>query len=229
MNQDKPSPGVVAYLFGVLLAFAACTLVIGRTFSTHMTVIVSAGMMLGLCPFVAIGPIHFLFQKGVVALVRKFDCPSFVTRRIGLLINLPAAVLVLTLVASAALPPTRAAKQRMFELITKERKPGSVEIIGYEFNRGLNEGSSSFAFTISDAELDQLISNLALTNATTDIDPKAIGLYRLKLAELGAADFSLESPITAYEGVMQKGVTEYRQVVVVGKNRQEALLLHSFH
>ncbi len=228
-GQSKTSRGVASYLVGALLAYGVCVVAMGKGFSSDVREAISVGLFVGVCPFVAIGPLHFFLQRGLRSLLVKHGRSEFLTRRTAVLINVPALALFLILLVPAALPPSQAARREMFERVTKMPAPDSAEIVGYKVIQGLNEGWCALAFKISEDHLDQLIKDMNLSVSATNLVEHRVNYYRERARQAGAVAFQFESPVMLYEVTITKGIDRYRKELVVGTSRCEVLLVDSYH
>jgi len=143
-------------------------------------------------------------------------------------LNLPASLWLLLILVSAVLPPGNDAKLRVFKAVAKQNPPASIQMVGFERERGMNEGHCSMVFRISESDFYQLIASLNLTVEKSDLDDHALSEYRRIAAKSGGSIFKFEAPGKLYSIKTDNGTLHSSTSIIVGTNCQEVLLINSF-
>jgi hypothetical protein len=229
MDHEKSPPPVPAYLLGVLLAYGICVLISGRLFATRLLEIVSLGLVSGLCPMVIVGPAHFLVQRLTYPIVSQFMTPVKMRRWGVLLMNLPALFVMGSLLLSMGRTPSAASRVARFKELTGQAPPPSVEVLGYNIQKGMGEGSCIIPIRISEADLANLITYMGLSEIRSETNELILKRFRNSAANAGAPTFQFEPPVTIYGAGAKKGITTNDKRLIVGRDQSEVLLQHFFH
>jgi hypothetical protein len=229
MDQDESSCPIRAYFLGVLLSYGVCVIVAGKAFATRLPEVVELGLIAGLCPMIILGPAHFLFQRYTYPIISEFFYPVTMRRWGVLLINLPALLVGLFLLLSMGRAPSAASRVAVFKELTGQVPPASVEVLGYNIQKGMGEGSCAIPIRISELDLGNLITNMGLSEIGNESSKMTSKEFRSLAAKAGVPVFQFESPITIYGMSVKKGVTTSDKRLIVGTNSNEVLLLDSFY
>lgn len=227
-GQIKPRPTYGPYILGALLVYAMCVLGAGRILSSNLRDAISLGLVGGLCPFIPVAAVHFFIQKGLQQVLMKYAPSNSKGGRAYLWLNLPALLWLLLILAPAILPPGNEAKMRVFKAVTKQDPPASIQMVGFERERGMNDGHCSLVFRISESDFYQLITSLNLTVEKSDLDDQALNKYRKIAAKSGASTFRFEAPGKLYSIKADNGTLHSSTSIIVGTNCQEVLLINTF-
>ncbi len=215
------------YALGAVLAYGCCVLLGGRMMASDFWVAVQLGLIMGLCLYVFAGPVHFLLQY--------VGCQFIHGLRVGahrelLLVNSPVLILFLCLLVRAALPLDKSTVRQAFVSHFEHTVPDSVEITGYRYLRGLNEGSYLMAFRVSTQDLEELLATSGFKLDKPALDEGDMAEYRKTLAKLGwSRAFEFRAPGTLYALTTNTPTSRTDKRVIVDASRTEVLFSESFY
>jgi len=220
------------YFVGALLIYGICVLGAGILFSSKLGVAIHLGLVGGICPFIPLASIHFVIQKELHRITIRWIPSKSRGAWAYLWMNLPALLWFLAILISAALPPGQEAKLRMFKAVTEQNPPASLQMVGFDRQRGLNDGHYNLVFQISETDFSRLVASLNLTLEQSNLDSLALSPYRQMAEIAGGTNFKFEAPGKLYSLTSTKAsaneTMHSKTSIIVGTNCQEVLLINSF-
>ena len=211
----------VKYLVGAALAYGICVLLGGKTLSTEFTTAVELGLIMGIFFFVVVGPIHFLLQLIGHFIVTRLKRP--ISRRMEtIVLNFPAFAVFFILLVGTAIPMSSVEMRAAFREHLNNSIPESVIVKGYRMERGMNDGTYTFLFSINKTDLDQLLKSQGYVLQASEE-------ARISYYQEMAQPFSLTAPITVYLSETNTGTSKFQKNIIVSSNQEDALFIESFH
>ena len=215
------------YIVGLLLTYGICVLLGGKSLSTEFGTAIQLGLIMGILFFIILGPIHFFLQLTGHFIITRVK-PSINRRAETIILNVPAFSFFIILLISAATPMSATAMRVVFREHLNNSMPASVIVKGYQMQRGMNDGTYIFLFSISKSDLDQLMKSQGYALQDSHLDEAKMNHYQQTVQKLTSQPFSLTPPLTIYFSETNTGSSKFQKSIIVSSNQEDALFVENF-
>ena len=147
----------------------------------------------------------------------------------GIILNLPASLVCAVISVILAIPPSQSSLRQHLQDHFELPLPASVKVESYRMERGLNEGTYAFAFSLHPSELGQFLSSSGCVLIDADSDDA-------RLITLQAGVFcrirnytNTERPSGIYRSQTNRGIGRFTKTIFVDTNYMEVVFYEDFH